>query len=269
MLLATGQREFGSACWRADHNHGTKARMAFKLTLGAVSLAILGAVGAATAGSMISESGKLKPITACSESGSGPVTRRLIVVGESWAAGDRLFPELSDVVADRDKGHVVACSVGFSGKNSGKILENLSLSESIALVGGKPDNVVILTGVNDQIQNRGSVIYAHDARAIAAMFGPSLVVQIVSAPNINRHPPLSMIFRAKNTLVGWVKGTETNAAYSEALVPPFKASQVIPFNHFSYGQAVEPGRYAADGIHLTLPEFHKYGSFIGRNVTLE
>ncbi len=207
-----------------------------------------------------------QPPVECAKVGSGAPVYRVLIVGESWAAGGRILPELPQAVARRSKSTVLACSVGFSGKNTAKIIREFKPAASLRALGGAPTNVVILTGVNDQVQHKGAQTYAANVKKLASAFKPAFV-QIVSAPDINIHPPLGILYRIKNRVYG-VLHPEGNADYRRALSGTFPPSQVIDYAAFSSGADQEPIRYAPDRIHLTLTEFHKYGAFIGDQMRL-
>jgi len=206
------------------------------------------------------------PPVLCAKAGAGAPAYRILVVGESWAAGGRLLPELPQAVAKRANATVLACSVGYSGMNTAKIISSYAPDPPLRALGGRPTNVVILSGVNDQIQHRGAENFASGMRTLAARFTPA-IVQTVSAPSINTHPPLGLPYRFKNWAYGIVH-PEGNAEYRKDAASVFRPEQVIDYSAFSSGAIAEPGRYAPDGIHLTLPEFHKYGTFVGDKIQL-
>jgi hypothetical protein len=207
------------------------------------------------------------PPVMCAKVGTGAPAYRILVMGESWAAGGRLLPELPQAVAKRAKATVLACSVGYSGMNTSKIIHSYSPEAPLRALGGKPTNVVILSGVNDQIQHRGAENYAAGMRTLATSFAPASV-QVVSPPNVNMHPPLGVLYRIKNRLYG-ILHPDGNTEYRRDLSSAFPSAQIIDVAPFSSGADKEPARYAVDGIHLTLPEFHKYGAFIGERVNLK
>jgi hypothetical protein len=192
------------------------------------------------------------------------IQRRVLIVGESWAAGGRMFPELPDTLARRLNGAVSVCTIGFSGKNTGRIVREFDPHIAVAALGGPPTNVVILTGVNDQVQRRGPRFYVTGVKRLMALF-PTACVQVVSAPLINTYPPVRTLSRLRNLALGTLH-PQRNAAYRWALTKAVPHDQIIDFTEFSRGFAAEPGRYEPDGIHPTRPVFHEYGAFIGSRI---
>lgn len=158
------------------------------------------------------------------------------------------------------------CTLGFSGSNSSKIADALTSVNAAEMLGGKIDNVVILTGVNDQIQHRGSDFYATNIKRLMQQFYGSKI-QIVSAPIVNDSPPLAVHLRAKNIVYGWFN-SDDHDDYERALAASTDASQIINFRDFSPGFNADRDRFAADGIHLTPTAFDEYGSFIGQKIDL-
>jgi hypothetical protein len=102
--------------------------------------------------------------------GRGP-TRRILIVGESWATGGRLLPELPTAAARRTSGDVRACQIGYSGRNTSLQLtgfeQDFSDDQVLRLTGGAPDAIVIVTGVNDVVQHVGAARYRRDVLALA------------------------------------------------------------------------------------------------------
>lgn len=196
--------------------------------------------------------------------GEGPYSIRILILGESWAAGKRLFPELPEAIAQRTCSSVAICAIAYAGQNTGKIARRFDRVQAVEALGDEPTNVIILTGVNDQVQRRGTRFYVDQLRCLTSLF-PSAMVQVVSPPKVNLTPPIPLLFRAKNQAFGlWNR--EQSADYRTALYRAFPGCNVIDFDHFSSGFYAEPERYAADGIHLQLAEYHKYGSFLGERI---
>lgn len=200
----------------------------------------------------------------CANVGTGPIQHRILAIGESWADGGRLLPELPIAAAQKVPGALRACTVGYSGKNSGKILDLRAESSELSALGGDPDIVVLILGVNDQIQHRGAKFFETNIKMLQYNYSRSKVIA-VSPPIVSSDPDLPFQYRLKNSAFRLIH-PESRAAYSLGLERALGSDNVIKFEAFSRGQGSEPARFAPDGIHLTLPEFHKYGQFIGQRI---
>ena len=196
----------------------------------------------------------------------------VLVVGESWAAGGRLFPELNTEIAHRETGPVHVCSMAFSGKNTGKIYRGVrhQMRTSLpALFGGRqPGIVLVLNGVNDQMQHVGAGRYADNTAQLARLF-PSSKVMVVSAPTIRFNPDrLPALLKLKAELQKYVFDygeDDPLARYRQALRELHPEIRVLPYDSFM--PTFDKGRYQPDGIHLTPQSFHEYGSFLGKGLS--
>lgn len=201
---------------------------------------------------------------ACADAGDGKIETRVLVYGESWAAGGRLLPEMPNRIFKRTGKAVRVCQLGFSGENSAKLLRHNPLDISYASLHGYPDAVVLLNGVNDQIQHRGAAAYAGDTLALMKLF-PDARVWAVAAPIIRPDPPIPFIHRWRFKIRG-LFDHESRRDYINTLVRAAPRRSIISYTAFSTGALAQPQRYATDGIHLTPAEFHAYGNFLGGNV---
>ncbi len=207
------------------------------------------------------------PSVVCAEAGRGQVTRRVLILGESWASDGRLLPDLPNVISLRTDQRVRACTIGYSGRNSLKVFSNFRTDLARRALRGNVDNVVILLGVNDQIQHMRAEHSANNIVSIASLF-PQSNVQVVSAPPVSDDPPLPLVFRTKNLVAHFFNG-EVNADYVEALKKRIGPERLISFTDFSLGYPRDRRKFTNDGIHLTPAAFHEYGKFIGRRVNLD
>jgi lysophospholipase L1-like esterase len=177
-----------------------------------------------------------------------------------------MFPELPDVLARRSGGAVTVCTIGFKGRNTAAIVREFDPSIAETQLGGAPTNVVILTGVNDQVQRRGPRSYVTAIKALMDFF-PAATGQVISAPLVNTETPLNFRSSARRVVLGLLH-PEVNAQYRKALSEALPAGEIIDFSEFSAWYTAEPARYEADGIHITRPTYREYGAFIGERVNL-
>ncbi|AYO78303.1 SGNH/GDSL hydrolase family protein [Sphingobium yanoikuyae] len=209
------------------------------------------------------------PSTYCWGAGDHPNPLKVLVVGESWAAGGRLLPEAPQALNKRFGRSAIVCSVGFSGANTRKQLRGLKAAFDrqglVRLFGSKPDKIVIITGVNDIIQRRGSMTYKDDISNLVEWLQPiSDDISILEIPNINLNSKLSPIYKAKQIVFEFTSGEAGGD-----LLKKYRSSitdyryTVISYDDFIQGWATAPVNYTPDGIHLTTENFHKLGGYIG------
>jgi hypothetical protein len=214
-----------------------------------------------------------KPEVTCSTlPGRGNTPYDLLVVGESWARGSRILPDLQRSLSQKLGGRSVqACAIAFTGDNTHKVLRGLKheidAGHVAKLFDGHPaDSVLVLTGVNDQIQHVGSRAYAKGTAEIAGMF-PTSRVQVVSAPLVHPKLELSLPLRVKNSLQKlFYDGGKDNVQAGYSATAAQRDPQVRFIHYQDFMPTFETGRYSHDGIHLTAETFRQYGAFLGSRV---
>ena len=205
---------------------------------------------------------------------------RLLVVGESWASGGKFFPELPQAISSRLGGRgVEACSIGFAGRNSKLLYFELREKFPTDRLYGyyderKPDKVILMTGVNDEIQHVGAASYVEYTKKLVEYFSDVDDVEIISLPRVAERQ-----FRAPNLYSG-LKRTllrclydgcrlQVNELYRIALWRDHPELHVIEYDDFISSYDGHEECYTMDGVHLTEECLHKYGAFIGKATSLK
>jgi hypothetical protein len=217
---------------------------------------------------------KDEPTIDCITVNGGSDNYKLLVVGESWACSGHFFPELPNKVSDRLGGRGVrTCSLCFSGRNSRllnyELRDKFPKNTLYEFFGGhKPNKVILMNGVNDEIEHVGSYNYSEYTNRIVAFFSDVSDVEVITIPRVNE-----INFRPKNTLL-YIKRLalrcfydncrlSSNDDYRSALRKSFPDIRMIEYDRFIKSYVGNEGKYAEDGIHLTDESYHKYGTFIG------
>jgi hypothetical protein len=219
-----------------------------------------------------------EPTVDCATVNSGSSDFKILVVGESWAADGKIFPELPRTVSDRLRGRgVQACSIGFPGRNSRllylELREKFPKEKLYALFGGKkPDKIIFMTGVNDEIQHVGASSYVEYTKKLVEFFSEIDDVEIITIPRVNeRHfRPPNLFSSIKRFVLRCVYDNcdrQVNDLYRAALWRDHPELRLIEYDDFIDQYDGHEQCYLADGVHLTDDYFHKYGTFIG-NATL-
>lgn len=220
-----------------------------------------------------------EPTLRCASVNSGADDYRVLVIGESWASDGKILPDLPRKVSERLKGRGVdACSVGFNGRNS-KLLyhelrEKFPKEKLYRLFDGKtPQKVVLLTGVNDEIQHVGASSYVEYTKRLVDMFSDVDDVEIVSVPRVNERTfkPPSLFSALKRFVLRCVHDNcdvQVNDVYRVALWRDHPELKTIEFDNFIEAYEGNEQKYTPDGVHLTDEYFHKYGAFIGETLWL-
>jgi hypothetical protein len=215
-----------------------------------------------------------EPVAACMTVNGGERDYRILVVGESWASGGKFFPELPQTLSERLHGRgVAACSIGFSGRSSRhlylELVEKFPKEKIYALFGGKrPEKVILMTGVNDEIQHVGAASYVEFTKKLTEYFSDIDDVEVISIPRVNERG-----FRAPN-LFSHVKRAvlrclfdncdlQVNDVYRLALSRDHPELRMIEFDDFIDDYKGHERFFKSDGVHLTDEALHKYGAFIG------
>jgi len=199
---------------------------------------------------------------------------RILVVGESWAAGGKFFPELPRTVSERLRGRKVeACSIGFSGRNSRllyhELREKFPTEKLYGLYGEKrPDKVILMTGVNDEIQHVGAPAYVEYTKKLVEYFSEVDNVEVISLPRVderNYRCP-SIYSGVKRFILKCLYDNcdiLVNDFYRAALWRDHPELNMIEYDNFIDQYEGNEGCYKKDGIHLTDECLHRYGQFIG------
>lgn len=219
------------------------------------------------------------PTIACSTVNGGADDYRVLAIGESWASDGKLLPELPQAVSARLGGRgVQACTIGFAGRNSrllySELREKFPRSRLYSLFDGKaPNKVVILNGVNDEIQHVGAAAYVEYTKKIVEYFPDADDVEVVSIPRVNERwfkPPNLFSRMKRNILRCFYDGCDfqVNDVYRVALWRDHPDLHILEFDNFIDRFEGHEEYYAFDGIHLTNEYYHKYGRFIGSAMLL-
>ena len=220
-----------------------------------------------------------EPSVDCATVNGGDGDYNILVVGESWASDGKLLPELPRAVSERLQGRgVKACSIGFAGRNSrllySELHEKFPREKLYRLFAGKtPDKVVLMNGVNDEIQHVGASAYVEYTKKLVEYFSDVDDVEIISIPRVNerRFKPPNLYSAVKRSILSCFYDEcqlQVNELYRVALWRDHPELNVIEYDDFIDRYEGNERRYTADGVHLTDEYFHKYGAFIGGAVSL-
>jgi hypothetical protein len=220
-----------------------------------------------------------EPSVDCATVNGGDGDYNILVVGESWASDGKLLPELPRAVSERLQGRgVKACSIGFAGRNSrllySELREKFPRENLYRLFAGKtPDKIVLMNGVNDEIQHVGASAYVEYTKKLVEFFSDVDDVEIISIPRVNerRFKPPNLYSAVKRSILSCFYDEcqlQVNDLYRVALWRDHPELNMIEYDDFIDRYEGNERRYTADGVHLTDEYFHKYGAFIGGAVSL-
>jgi hypothetical protein len=220
-----------------------------------------------------------EPVVTCATVNSGRNNYKILVVGESWATGGRFFPELQETVSQRLGGRgVEACAIGFSGRSSKllyfELLEKFPLEKLYGLWDEKkPDSVVLMTGVNDEIQHIGPAAYVEYTKKLVEYFSRVDDVELISVPRVNERSYKSpnLFSRIKRKILMCFYDNcemQANDVYRIALYRDHPELTVIDYDDFIPRYRGHESCYTADGVHLADQCLHKYGLFVGKALKL-
>ncbi len=220
-----------------------------------------------------------EPVVTCQTVNDGRNNYKILVVGESWAAGGHFFPELQETVSQRLGGRgVEACAIGFSGRNSKllyyELLEKFPLEKLYGLWDEKkPDTVVLMTGVNDEIQHIGPAAYVEYTKKLFEYFSRVANVELIAVPRVNernyKSPNLFSRIKRKILMCFWDNcEMQANDVYRIALFRDHPELRVIDYDEFLPHYRGNESCYTTDGVHLTKECLHAYGVFVGKALTL-
>lgn len=233
---------------------------------------------AATAG-MLSLKRTDEPVVRCETVNGGATGYKILVVGESWASDGRIFPELPKIVSARLDGRgVVACSIGFSGRNSRllyhELIEKFPHARIRQLFGGAaPDKLLLMTGVNDTIQHIGASNYVEYTKKLVDYFEGVEDIQLISIPRVNERTfrPPNLYSSIKRDILRCIYDGcdyQVNDVYRTALWRDHPELRVIDYDDFIDEFRDHEHCHTPDGIHLTGEYYHKYGTFLGVTMSI-
>jgi hypothetical protein len=216
-------------------------------------------------------------LTCHSENGEEP-DYRILVVGESWACNGGLYPELPRAVSERLHGRKSSsCSLCFPGRNSrhlySELRDKIPRDKLYGEIGGAPDKVVFLTGVNDEIQHIGESAYVEYTKKIIEYFSDVPDEELISIPRVDEvgfKPPNLFTWMKRSILRCVYDGCQVsvNDKYRAALRRDHPDLPLIEFDNFIGSYMGHENCYLPDGVHLTEACLHSYGAFIGRTTSL-
>lgn len=220
-----------------------------------------------------------EPAVTCSIVNTGANDYRVLVVGESWASDGKVFPELPKAVSERLGGRgVQACSIGFNGRNSrllySELRDKFPKYKLYSLYEGKtPNKVILMTGVNDEIQHVGASTYVEYTKKLVEYFADADDVEVISIPRVNERwfKPPNLFSRIKRNILRCFYDScdfQVNDVYRVALWRDHPDLHVLEFDNFIDRFEGHEEYYKLDGVHLTDEYLHKYGKFIGGAISL-
>lgn len=220
-----------------------------------------------------------EPSIYCSTVNGGENNYRILVVGESWASDGKLLPDLPQAASHRLDGRgVEACSVGFNGRNSrllySELLEKYPHHKLYKLFEGRtPDKVIIMNGVNDEIQHVGAAAYVEFTKKLVDHFSDVEDVEVIAIPRVNERwfKPPNVFSRMKRNIFRCVHDGcdfQVNDVYRVALWRDYPDMNVMEFDNFIEKFDGHEEYYKFDGVHLTDEWLHRYGRFIGSAMSL-
>ncbi|MGD9544011.1 MAG: SGNH/GDSL hydrolase family protein [Methylocystis sp.] len=219
------------------------------------------------------------PTLNCATVNGGDNDFKILVVGESWASDGKILPDLPRAVSERLQGRGVrACSLGFAGRNSRLLYTELREKFSkeklyLPFEDKTPDKVVLMTGVNDEIQHIGASAYVEYTKKLVEYFSDASDVEIISIPRVNERnfKPPTLYSAIKRSILGCFYDhcqRRVNDLYRVALWRDHPELNIIEYDDFIERYEGNERFYTADGVHLTDEYFHKYGAFVGGALSL-
>lgn len=210
----------------------------------------------------------------CARSGKGEGNYKMLVVGDSWAAGSLFFPELPQSMSAKMAGKpVTACSIGYSGRNTARLVQEPKADFPIGKIkalfsGASPNEIVIMNGVNDVIQHVGAEQYAKATSELVTYLNEESRVRVLRIPRVNETGYSSNLLRdIKRKLQAFYFDDgqlAVNDKYRAALANSYPAIETIEYDRFAPGYRKE--LFLPDGIHLTDQQFRFYGAFIATKI---
>ena len=203
---------------------------------------------------------------------SGPTDAscRVLFIGDSWVSRNKLDQGVIDQLGEGTR----VCSICLTGFTSKKILSAVRttglLAEAMRKMGGGPDFIVIVCGVNDAIAHRGAREYGRNVRRIAEALRPSssniFALELPWISPAYRARPFAS--RARNLAFKFLRDSgkdDVTLAYRRALnAQSGQCFSVIPYDPFAPGY--QPERFL-DGVHIPMEETTKLGTYIASYIS--
>jgi hypothetical protein len=139
--------------------------------------------------------------------------------------------------------------------------------------GGRPDKVIFMTGVNDEIQHVGANNYVEYTKRLVDYFADVEDEEVISMPRVDELFFLSPNFysHVKRSIFRCLYDgcdLEVNDKYRAALKRDHPELRMIEYDNFIARYQGNEQYYTRDGVHLTNEGFHKYGTFIGNAASI-
>lgn len=237
------------------------------LILSAVTLALVGA----PTGYLLND--RYARITATDQTcvstkDAGPYGYSLVIVGESWAADGRMLPAFEKYLIKQKVNDYKVCSVGYSGKTATEIARGVSADfkgSFDTLFDETPDQMVLLTGINDVYQHIGTVSYISGLAKLLSVPAKEHFVVEIPAVDFGRNYQRSLPSRAKAFVFRWIFDggrvevmDHYRAAVQQANFP------IVTTSDFSATYKDFP--LTVDGLHPTPDGFDMYADHIAEQI---
>lgn len=206
--------------------------------------------------------------TCVSTKDAGPYDYSLVIVGESWAADGRMLPAFEKYLTKQKVDDYKVCSVGYSGKTATEIARGVSADYQgsfEAMFDETPDQMVLLTGVNDVYQHIGTDSYISGlAKLLSVPAKEHFVVEIPSV-DFGRNYLRSFPSRAKAFLFRWIfDGGRVDVMDRYRAVVKQANFPIITTSDFA--ATYEDFPLTVDGLHPTPEGFDMYALHIAEQI---
>ena len=162
---------------------------------------------------------------------------RFLIVGDSWASGGRLLPSFAGEFLEVAGSPLIVCSVGYPGRIAGEIADGVGVDynwDFSALLGGRPDAVVVIAGINDSIQQVGAKRFVAGLEKLSRIETSSLYFLEIPYIDEGAYIPHSFLSSAKLFIF-----RVFNDFGSDFVMPKYRAAaresgiETIDFSEFS------------------------------------
>jgi len=177
---------------------------------------------------------------------------RVMLLGDSWASGQKLDAGLAAALAERALA-VEVRSHGLPGARSRAVYDWLLAAPAGPLWGEwQPDVCVLLVGTNDFLVGVGADFYAHHVACLEhALAQRGIVPLVVELPPLAPHAPAALPVALRNAVVAALYQQDA-PAYRAALAAP----AAVPT------RALQAGHFSPDGIHLNAAGRHQLAALL-------